>query len=112
MKKTFITIALFLALAVVAGAQERKQNGYTRQGNTFVQDSARKAENSDQSTTYTWRDSKGNEYPIVLHTYTKGEKAGRVTAYVIRVSAKTGKEYKYYLPNGEEIAKEIINENK
>ena len=66
----------------------------------------------DTLTAYTWRDSKGQEYPIILHRYTKGEKVGRTTAYVIRKSAKSGKEYRYFLPDGEKIATEIINETK
>lgn len=113
MKKTIITI-LFLAMALSATAQEKpQQNGWKREGKTFVQ-SAQKSQTmqGDTPTAYTWRDKDGNEYPIILHTYTKGEKAGRTTAYVWRVSKKTGKEYRYYLPNGEQIASEILNESK
>lgn len=111
MKKTLIALFL-LAPVLVAGAQEKtQQNGWKREGKTFVQTKAQ-ASTNDLATAYTWRDSKGNEYPIILHTYTKGEKAGRVTCYVVRTSAKTGKEYKYYLPDGERIAKEIMNENR
>lgn len=111
MKKTLISIAL-LIVALSATAQEKtQQNAYKREGKTFVQTKAQKS-SSDQTTAYTWKDSKGNEYPIVLHTYTKGEKKGRTTAYVIRTPAKTGKEYKYYLPDGEKIAAEILNESK
>ena len=50
--------------------------------------------------------------PIFLHTYAKGEKAGRTTCYVFKTSAKTGKEYKYYIPDGEAIAAEILGQNK
>lgn len=113
MKKTILTIAILCA-TICASAQEiTHENGYKREGKTFVQ-SAQDAQmmKGDQATAYTWRDAKGNEYPIILHTYTKGEKAGRTTAYVIRTSKKSGKEYKYFLPDGEKIAAEIINENK
>ena len=111
MKKTLICFAL-LAVAVSAWAEDNKT--YTKEGKTFVATPKDSAEpfKGDTPTTYTWRDTKGNEYPIILHTYTKGEKAGRVTAYVIRTSAKSGQDYKYYLPNGEQIAEEILNENK
>lgn len=110
MKKTLIS-ALFLALALCASAQEKTPaKAYERQGKTFVQTSTQKAGKDDTPTAYVWKDTKGNEYPIILHTYTRGEKKGLTTAYVIRTSAKTGKEYKYYLPNGDEIAKEILNE--
>ena len=114
MKKTLITLFL-LVPALMAGAQEKSAQGaFKRDGKAFVQTKATRAQASanDTPTAYVWRDSKGNEYPIFLHTYTKGEKAGRTTAYVVRTSAKTGKEYKYYLPDGERIALEIINETK
>ena len=111
MKKTLITLFL-LVPALMAGAQEKSAQGaFKREGKTFVQTRSQ-ATAKDIATAYTWRDSKGNEYPIFLHTYTKGEKAGRTTAYVVRTSAKTGKEYKYYLPDGERIAQEITNETK
>jgi len=108
MRKAFIAIALFV-VATNMGAQDNKN--YTREGKTFVQTESQVLPN-DQVTAYVWRDTKGEEYPIILHTYTKGEKEGKVVAYVIRKSAKSGKEYRYFLPNGEQIAKEILNENK
>lgn len=111
MRKTLLTIAMLVVAIGIADAQENKSaKTYTKEGKTFVQ-SATAPSKSDTPTTYVWRDTKGNEYPIILHTYTKGEKAGRTTAYVIRKSAKSGQDYKYYLPNGEEIAKDILNEN-
>ena len=111
MKKTFLTIVL-LAMALSAVAQEKpQQNGWKREGKTFVQTDTQLMK-GDTITAYTWRDSQGQEYPIILHTYTKGEKAGRTTAYVVRKSAKSGKEYRYFLPDGEKIANEILNETK
>lgn len=109
MRRAIITIAL-LAVAVSMGAQDNNTKNYERQGNVFVQVKSEILPN-DQVTAYKWEDAKGNQYPIILHTYTKGEKAGRTTCYVIRISEKSGKEYRYFIPNGEEIAKEIINEN-
>lgn len=110
MKKTILTI-VFLALALCATAQEKTQEkAYKRDGNAFVE-TENKLMKGDQATTFVWRDKEGNEYPIILHTYTKGEKAGRTTAYVWRVSKKSGKEYRYYLPDGERIAEEIKKEN-
>lgn len=112
MKKTLTTLFL-LALTLCASAQEKTPaKAYNKQGKTFVQTSARRTNTDDTPTAYVWKDTKGNEYPIILHTYRKGEKAGRTTAYVVRTSAKTGKEYKYYLPNGEDIAREILNETR
>ena len=81
-----------------------------KEGKVFVATSTHGASNDDVATDYLWRDSKGNEYPLFLHKYNKGEKAGKYTVYVIRKSAKTGKEYKYYVPNGEQIAETIKRE--
>lgn len=110
MKKTLTTLFL-LALTLCASAQEKAtEKTYKRDGKAFVQTATAQASTNDTPTAYVWRDKQGNEYPIILHTYRKGEKAGRTTAYVIRTSKKTGKEYKYYLPDGERIATEILNE--
>ena len=105
-----IIIAVFIASMGLANAQD---HNYTKDGKTFIQGSRQGSSrvSKDQATAYTWKDSKGNEYPIFLHTYEKGEKAGRTTCYVFKTSAKTGKEYKYYIPEGEAIAKEILKEN-
>ena len=114
MRKTLITISL-LALAMTAHGQENSpRTAYRREGKTFVQQRARRASagSSDVATAYLWRDSKGNEYPIYLHVYSRGEKAGRTTCYVLRTSSKTGREYKYYLPDGEAIASEILAQQK
>lgn len=115
--KAIAYIAIFATAicldASKAQAQDNKSGKYTREGTTFIQQKgARSSSSTDQVTSYKWRDSKGQEYPIVLHTYTKGEKAGKTTCYVVKKSAKTGKEYKYYIPNGEAIAEQIISENR
>ena len=111
MKKAFIVFALAM-VAISASAQEGKVKNYTREGNTFVAVPSHSVPSADDTATaYKWRDAKGNEYTIYLHTYKRGEKAGKTTAYVIRKSAKSGQDYKYYLPNGEQIAEEIMNEN-
>ena len=111
----YIIVSILLFVSVLAGAQntgETGKEGYKRQGDTFIQTKTRDYGTiPDQVTAYTWKDSKGNEYPIVLHTYSKGDKKGVTTCYVMKKSAKTGKEYKYYLPDGESIAEEIIAEN-
>ena len=114
MKKLLISIALFM-VAISAIAEDKtttEQKTYKREGLVFMQNkTASLIMPNDQVTAYIWQDKNGNEYPIILHTYTKGEKAGRITCYVIRTSAKSGKEYRYFLPDGEQIAREIINEN-
>lgn len=57
--------------------------------------------NQDTKTKYTWEDKEGNKYPIFI------TKKG--ACYVLRISKKTGKEYKYYLPKDiqETIKKEL-----
>jgi hypothetical protein len=52
-------------------------------------------------TKYTWEDKEGNKYPIFI------TKKG--ACFVNKVSKKTGKEYKYYLPKEiqETIKKEL-----
>ena len=112
MKKVIITIAIVIASMSLANAQDRTTN-FTQEGKTFVQQKGRgSSSKTAEPTGYTWRDSKGNEYPLFLHTYTKGEKAGRTTCYVFKTSAKTGKEYKYYIPDGEAIASKIMGESR
>ena len=96
MKRIIILTALFLATGLVASAQ-----GYTREGNVFAsteRTSTSKAQ--DTLTPFTWKDSKGNQYPIYV--------TPRKKCYVIRTSAKTGKNYKQYLPK--EVTDEIIKE--
>lgn len=113
MKKFIIIIVAVIASIGLAEGQNTNKS-YTRQGDTFVQGKTSRGSSSDQATAYTWKDSKGNEYPLFLHEYTKdtkAHKAGDVTCFVYKTSAKTGKEYKYYIPEGEAIAKEILKEN-
>ena len=111
MKKVIITIAILIASVGLANGQDRTPK-FTQEGRTFVQQNAGRTSKTAEPTGYTWKDSKGNEYPIFLHTYERGEKAGRTTCYVVKTSAKTGKEYKYYLPDGEAIATKILAESK
>ena len=111
MKRIIITIAIVIASMSLANAQDRTPN-FTQEGRTFVQQKAGRTSKTAEPTGYTWKDSKGNEYPLFLHTYTKGEKAGRTTCYVFKTSAKTGKEYKYYIPDGEAIASKILAETR
>lgn len=58
-----------------------------RTGNTF---SVEQTAQADVQTPYTWKSKDGKTYPIYI------TKKG--ACYIKRVSKKTGKEYKYYLP--------------
>lgn len=109
--KKFIIIGLLstVLMFTFSNINIKAQTQIKREGKTFVQSSSRESSN-DVETTYTWKDSKGVEYPIILHQYTKGDNAGEWTCYVIKTSAKTGKSYKYYLKDGKEIANTIRKE--
>lgn len=82
MKKLIICL-LMAAFSLVSYAE------VTRQGDTFKVEKSASTSN-DTQTKYTWEDKEGNKYPIFI------TKKG--ACYVKRVSKKTGKEYKYYLP--------------
>ena len=90
---------LIIILALLLGSF----TGYaevTREGNTFkVEKTA--ITSYDTQTKYTWKDKDGIVYPIYI------TKKG--ACYIKRISKKTGKEYKYYLPKDiqETIKKEL-----
>ena len=65
------------------------QSTYKQEGNTFSKVETIKVVETEK-TPYTWKDSKGKEYPIYI------SQSG--SCYIIRTSAKTGKEYRQYLP--------------
>lgn len=89
-------IALLVALSMSVASYA----GVVRYGDTFLVETA--PVNQDTKTKYTWQDKDGNIYPIYI------SKKG--ACYVIKISKKTDKEYKYYLPKDvqEAIRKELI----
>ena len=89
-------IALLVALSMSVASYA----GVVRYGDTFSVETT--SVNQDTKTKYTWQDKDGNIYPIYI------SKKG--ACYVIKVSKKTDKEYKYYLPKDvqETIRKELI----
>lgn len=103
MKKVFIAAMMLLAVCGYTHAQD-----VVKQGNTFTQVSNKKYSNSSEKETkteYTYRDAKGNEYPIYLSSTGK--------AFIKKVSKKTGKEYKVYLPEvGKQINPEAYKDKK
>ena len=108
MKHIVMTIAVLVIASVCAMAQNTNTKPYEKEGKVFVESKSTSSlpYKGDKVTDYTWRDSKGVEYPIILHTYVKGEKKGKVGAYVIRTSKKTGNEYPHWLP--QEVVDEIL----
>ena len=93
MKKLFIAAIMLFSLSLGVQAQS-----VVKSGNTFTQVSNKggKSGGKEIKTQYTFKDSKGNVYPVYLSASGK--------AFVKRISQKTGKEYKQYVP---EIGKQI-----
>ena len=92
MKKIIIAVIMLLSCNVGVQAQSVE-----RKGNNFTQVS------KETKTQYTYTDSKGNVYPVYLSSTGK--------AFVKKVSKKTGKEYKQYLPDvGKQINPDAYKE--
>lgn len=91
---TFLFFLLFMLFGLWMTADA--QTTYKQEGNTFSSVKTTKTVTPEQ-TPYTWKDSKGKEYLIYI------SKSG--SCYVIKTSAKTGKEYRQYL--GPEISIKI-----
>lgn len=72
-----------------------------REGNTFKAAKTTTV-SKDTQTPFTWEDKEGKQYPIFE---TKNH-----AFYVVKVSKKSGKEYRYYLPR--EVQAEIRKELK
>ena len=94
-RRLLVMLLFILAAACVTNAQT-----YTRSGNTFISSTGERVKTEPVKTKFTWKDRKGKEYPVYI------SKTG--SCFVIKVSAKTGKEYKNYL--GPEISQQICKE--
>ena len=100
MKSIIITAIMLLSLNVGVQAQS-----VVKSGNTFTQVSNGKPKGKEVKTQYTFKDSKGDIYPVYLSASGK--------AYIIRVSKKTRKEYKQYVPEiGKQINPKAYKDNK
>lgn len=97
MKRLILSAVLCIA-CITAFSQS-----YTRNGKEFSPvKKERTSSSGGKKTGYTWKDSKGNVYDIYI--------SDRGSCYIIKVSRKTGEEYKHYLPK--DVQKEIRNEMK
>lgn len=95
MKRVMLT--LIALVCILIGAQA--QTSYKVEGNTYKSVSSSTRTSAEPiNTGYNWQDSKGNNYPILMS-------AGTGSCFVIRVSSKTGNEYRNYL--GPEISSDI-----
>lgn len=107
--KRFIVFALMVTFSTAIFAQEPvKKVELNKETKTFSK--VEKKKSTGIPTSYVWEDSKGITYQIFLHQYTKGENKGKWTCFIWRISQNTGKEYKYYLPDGMDIAEQILPE--
>lgn len=94
-RRLLTLLLLVLAMGLAANAQT-----YTRSGNTFISSTGGASKAEPIKTKFTWKDSKGKEYPVYM--------SSTGSCFVMRVSSKTGKEYKSYL--GPEISQQICKE--
>ena len=104
-----------LVACVIAGAQTTKvSDSVSLNGTSYTTVSTRSSSgaSSDIETSYTWSSSRDSvSHKIYLHQYVKGDNAGKWTCYVFKTSKKTGNQYKYYIPDGQLIAEDIIKRN-
>ena len=101
MKKMILCISMMLAFGGYINAQSVQ-----RQGNNFTQVSNKKVSTTKETKTqYTFTDSKGNVYPVYLSSSGK--------AFIKKVSKKSGKEYRQYIPEvGKQINPQAYKEKK
>ena len=92
----------------VDGSEDGYFSGYDKKDNLkFIKKTKTVKENGEDKTYYSrvavtpvWKDSKGNEYPVYM--------SSTGSCFVIKTSAKTGKEYRNYL--GPEISEQMCKE--
>ena len=104
MRKLIIAAIMLLALGV--NNSSIYAQSVTKNGNNFTQVTNNKKSGSKETKTqYTYTDSKGNTYHVWLSSGGK--------AFIKRISKKTGKEYKQYVPEiGKQINPQAYKEDK
>ena len=90
-------IKYIIALLVAFSMSVTSYADVVKDGNTFK---VEQTTSTDTKTHYTWQEKDGTKYPIYI------TKKG--ACYIIKVSKKTSKPYKRYLPK--EIQKQIAQE--
>lgn len=102
MKKIIIAAIMLFSLSLGVQAQS-----VVKSGNNFTQvtNKGGKSGGKETKTQYTYTDSKGTVYPVYLSSTGK--------AFIKKVSKKTGKEYKQYIPEvGKQINPKAYKEDK
>ena len=89
-KSIIILLCLFISGSIYAATDGDKT--FNKEGNTYSSSSTGRVgvKSKPIATGCEWKDSKGNVYPIYMSASTG-------SCYIIKTSAKTGKEYKSYL---------------
>lgn len=99
MKNFVIALICVLGLGLLPFKAEAQD--VVRNGNEFVSTKKAKSTKEPIKTIYTYKDSDGKSYPIYLSATGK--------AFIWKVSKKTGKKYKKYLP---EVTKQLQEQSK
>lgn len=98
--KTLVKVMLCVLTMLLSFSIEAQAQSFVKNGSTFEQVSTRSTGSKATKTQFNYKDSKGKDYPIFI------TQNGR--CFVNKVSAKTGREYKYYLK--EDISKAVCKE--
>ena len=93
---TIAAVLIFIAAFFYVPTTQAQE--FKRVNNTFVTTTIKA---TAEKTKYQWQDASGKKYDVYI-----SKKSG--ACYVLRTSQKSGKEYKYYLP--EEITVQICKE--
>ena len=88
---------IFIFAMIVCGIMTSNAQSYKIEGNTITSTKTARVKSEPIKTSFTYKDSKGNEYPIFM--------SSTGSCFVLKVSAKTGKEYRNYL--GPEMSADI-----
>ena len=100
--KTFIkiiVIAILAAIGLFCIVNKSNAQSFEQQGNTFICKKKAIVKSEPEKTEFKWQDSKGNTYPVYI--------SSTGSCFVIKTSAKTGKEYRNYL--GPELSKIVCD---
>ena len=103
-RRLLVLLLITVCCALVANADGDKS--FKCENNTYSSTGRVKSNSEAIATGFNWTDSKGNSYPIYI--------SASGSCYIIKVSAKTNKEYKQYLKSdvSQDICKKIGKEYK
>ena len=95
MKKILYIIIIMFCVTLNINADDNKS--FKCEGTTYSSTGRVKSKTEPIATGFTWSDSKGKEYPIYM--------SNSGSCYIIKTSAKSGKEYNSYL--GPDVSQDI-----